>query len=188
MNQHWTERDTRNFLSRLTFNFVAQLDSKMKSSSMTQAELATKLGVTEGRVSQVLNNESNPTLETIVKYARAMGLKASIVAYEDDDPENYKGLVNAEVFLTCWERQGKPMNFFDLNKKTETSEAVEKEPPIRYVSTNSSPPLLIFGAGSVPNQMEPITMEKMINLNRKLQFSDLKRINIWKNKKDWSWV
>ncbi len=136
MNQHWTERDIRNLLSRLTFNFVAQLDKKMKSSSMTQAELAIKLGVTEGRVSQVLNNESNPTLETIVKYARAMGLKASIVAYEDNDHDNYKGLVNAEVFLTCWERQGKPMNFFDLNM---TEEVSATPPPIRFAATDSSP-------------------------------------------------
>lgn len=166
MNQHWTERDIRNFLSRLTFNFVAQLDKKMKSSSMTQAELAIKLGVTEGRVSQVLNNESNPTLETIVKYARAMGLKASIVAYEDNDPDNYKGLVNAEVFLTCWERQGKPMNFFDLYKKSEVS---EKTPPIRFASTNSSPLPLGYVGFPIPHQMEKITLEKITSLNRKLQ-------------------
>jgi transcriptional regulator with XRE-family HTH domain len=144
MNQHWTERDIRNLLSRLTFNFVAQLDKKMKSSSMTQAELATKLGVTEGRVSQVLNNESNPTLETIVKYARAIGLKASLVAYEDGDPNNYKGLVNAEVFLTCWERQGKPMNFFDLNK---TEEVSAKNHPIRFASTDTSTVGLPRGVG-----------------------------------------
>jgi transcriptional regulator with XRE-family HTH domain len=169
MNQHWTERDFRNLLSRLAFNFVAQLDKKMKSSSMTQAELAAKLGVTEGRVSQVLNNESNPTLETIVKYARAMGLKPSIIAYEDDDPNNYKGLVNAEVFLTCWERQGKPMDFFDLNQ---TQEISSKLPLIRFASTGiSSSELQREVSGKVLNFPNKIGNRQMINANNNMQLA-----------------
>ena len=44
----------------------------------------------------------------------ALGMKASIVAYEDGDPENKRGPINSTVFQICWERCGKPRDLWDL--------------------------------------------------------------------------
>ena len=118
MSKNWTEENINNFLSRIRFDFITQLERKMESIPLTQVELAKKLGVTEGSVSQILNNPSNLTLKTIVNYARTLGLKVSIVAYDDNDPDNNRGLINSEIFNICWERQGMPVDFFDLEEKT----------------------------------------------------------------------
>ena len=117
MNRHWTETSPDNFLSRITFDFIAQLEQKMESLPLTQSELAKKLDVTEGYVSQILNNPSNLSLRTIIKYARALGLKVAVVAYDDNDPDNTRGLVNSEIFSICWEKQGKPVDFFSLSEQ-----------------------------------------------------------------------
>jgi transcriptional regulator with XRE-family HTH domain len=123
MKTHWTERSTENFLSRITFDFIAQLEEKMESIPLTQSELAEKLNVTEGRVSQILNNRSNLTLKNIIKYARALGMKVAVVAYEDGDPDNTRGLVNSEIFSICWEKQGKPADYFSLEEPAQRNDA-----------------------------------------------------------------
>jgi transcriptional regulator with XRE-family HTH domain len=123
MSKNWTEKNTESFLSRITFDFIAQLEQKMESLPLTQAELAKKLGVTDGFVSQILNNPSNLSLKTIIKYARALGLKVAVVAYDDDDPDNTRGLVNSEIFSICWEKQGKPVDYFSLEEPTQQNNA-----------------------------------------------------------------
>jgi hypothetical protein len=72
------------------------------------------LKVSEGRVSQVLNNPGNLTLRKIVEYVRALGRKVAIVEYDDGDHENLKGPVNSEIFATCWYTAGAPDDFFAL--------------------------------------------------------------------------
>jgi ribosome-binding protein aMBF1 (putative translation factor) len=57
-SSHWTEKSADDFLYRIATDYVGQLDQAMEASHMTQADLARKLGVTEGRVSQVLNNRA----------------------------------------------------------------------------------------------------------------------------------
>ena len=135
---NWTERSAENFLSRITFDFITQLEKKMESLPLTQLELAEKLKVSEGRVSQILNNPSNLTLKSIIKYARALGMKVAVVAYEDNDPDNERGLVNSEIFSICWEKQGAPADFFSLeetfqqyeteNSNVRTSDKFASEP------------------------------------------------------------
>lgn len=135
MNKHWTESNPNNFLSRITFDFIAQLEQKMESLPLTQSELAKKLDVTEGYVSQILNNPSNLSLRTIIKYARALGLKVAVVAYDDNDPDNTRGLVNSEIFSICWEKQGKPVDFFSLSeqKKVEQELSPNTQQTTRFV-------------------------------------------------------
>ena len=113
--KHWTERSTEDFLYKIGWDFIAQIEKLIDSGGTTQDALAKKLGVSKGRVSQVLRNPGNVTLKNIVRYARALGRKVSIIAYDDGDPDNHNGPVNAEIFLSCWEAAGKPADFFSLS-------------------------------------------------------------------------
>jgi transcriptional regulator with XRE-family HTH domain len=112
---HWTAENTESFVHKLAFDFITQLEKRMANLALNQTELARKLGVSEGAVSHVLNNPQNLTLKTIARYSSALGIKSAIVAYDDDDPENKKGLVGSEVFSECWERLGKPRDYWSLN-------------------------------------------------------------------------
>jgi plasmid maintenance system antidote protein VapI len=54
------------------FDFVTYVSSRLESGGVTQADLALRLGVTEGRVSQMLNAPGNLTLKQIVRLAWAL--------------------------------------------------------------------------------------------------------------------
>lgn len=116
MEAHWTERSIEDYRFRIVADFISQIEEKMNSETTSQDELATILGVTKGRVSQMLNNPGNITFNNIVKLSRALKMKVSLVAYEDDDPRNTKGPINSDIFKICWERQGKPNNFWSLKE------------------------------------------------------------------------
>jgi hypothetical protein len=116
--KHWTANNTSAFVHRIASDFVAQLENKLQKNGSNHAVLASRLGVTPGRVSQVLNSPGNLTLKNIVQYVRVLGLKVAIVAYDDGDPENRNGPVNPEIFATCWKNAGSPANFFELSQCT----------------------------------------------------------------------
>jgi transcriptional regulator with XRE-family HTH domain len=118
---HWTEKSTEDFLYRIAADFVRQIEKAMEAAGINQAELAKRLGVTEGRVSQVLNNPGNLTLKKIVEYVRALGHKVSIVEYNDGDASNVNGPVNAEIFAACWNAAGMPSDFVALESATTTA-------------------------------------------------------------------
>jgi transcriptional regulator with XRE-family HTH domain len=118
MSQHWTERSIQDFVHRISFDFVAQVEKALESNDNSQAKLAKNLGVTEGRVSQVLNNPGNLGLKNIVKYARAIGRKVAIVLYDDGDATNNNGPVSSDIFSTCWEQAGRPSDLFSLHSET----------------------------------------------------------------------
>lgn len=112
--RHWTENSVKDFLYRIAADFVSQLEERMQTIPLTKAGLADKLQVTKGRVSQILNNPGNLTLEKVIQYARAVGMKVAIVAYDDNDPDNERGPINSDIFRICWERQNKPTEFWAL--------------------------------------------------------------------------
>src|ERR1019366_5952933 len=114
MKPHWTESSTADFVYRISSDFIMQLEKRLELQPMSQRELAEKLNVTIGRVSQVFNNPGNLTLRNFVQYSRALGMKVAVVAYDDDDPHNEGGPVNSNIFTKCWERAGRPHDFFDL--------------------------------------------------------------------------
>jgi transcriptional regulator with XRE-family HTH domain len=117
LNRHWTERSLDDFLYRVGEDFVRQLESAMQNDpDATRASLAKKLGVSKGRISQVLNNPGNLTLRKMIEYARAVGQKISVLAYSDGDSDNVRGPVSAEIFTGCWELAGKPTDFLSLNE------------------------------------------------------------------------
>jgi transcriptional regulator with XRE-family HTH domain len=84
--------------------------------SVSQVDLANKLDVSAGRVSQVLNNPGNLSLKTVVQFARALGAKVSILGYCDDDPLNIKGPISTEVFTECWDKCGRPHDYFAVSQ------------------------------------------------------------------------
>lgn len=113
---HWTAESNDAFLHKISFDFIAQLEKKMDALPLSQAALAKKLGVSEGAVSRILNNPQNLTLKTIVAYGRALGVKVSVLAYDDGDPHNERGPIDSEIFSACWKNSGSPRNFWDLKE------------------------------------------------------------------------
>ncbi len=113
--KHWTEDSADDFVHSVVGDFVRFLEKRM-GDSISQGELARRLNVSEGRVSQVLNNPGNLSLKTMVQYSRAIGVKIAIVGYDDRDAGNNQGPVAAEIFTACWERLGSPRDFFDCEK------------------------------------------------------------------------
>jgi transcriptional regulator with XRE-family HTH domain len=127
MALHWTERSVDDYLYRIASDFVLQLEKKMEAEPYSQTKLASKLGVSKGRVSQILNNPGNLTLKMIIKCARALNMKIAIVAYDDNDKLNEKGPINSQVFITCWERAGKPADFVALERPSHSALSAGKE-------------------------------------------------------------
>lgn len=113
---HWTHSSVENFVYEISSTFVAQLETKMEEQEISRSDLAKRLGKTTGRVSQVFNDPGNLGLKLIVEYASELGLKVSLIAYDDNDPNNEKGPINPEVFVKSWEKQGCPSNVFEVEE------------------------------------------------------------------------
>ncbi len=144
MKTHWTERSIKDYLFRIAADFISQFEEKMESKKISQDQLAKRLRVTKGRVSQILNHPGNITLSNIIKISRTLGMKVSIVAYEDDDAENKKGPINSEVFKICWERFGKPRDFWAFQEASEYKMTAAN-------ATSCAPPVVT--AGRTPDVM-----------------------------------
>jgi len=136
---HWTERSLEDFLYRIAADFVAQLETKIQAESLNKADLAQMLGISKGRVSQILNNPGNLSLKTIIKFARALGMKIAIVAYDDKDYKNRRGPINSEIFRICWENSGKPTDFWSLKEANCTAITTDKsseQPELQIMRTS----------------------------------------------------
>lgn len=116
MKIHWTSRSNKDFVFRIVADFIIQIEKKMDKENISQGKLAKQLKITKGRVSQVLNNPGNVSLLTVIRFARTLGMKVSVVAYEDNDPKNERGPISAEIFQACWEKCEKPQDFWALEK------------------------------------------------------------------------
>ena len=117
MKEHWTQRSIKDYIFKIGADFIAQLEEKIEMKGISQDVLANTLKVTKSRVSQVLNKPGNITLQNVIQYAGAIGMKVSIVAYDDDDPKNTKGPINSDVFKICWEKFGKPTDFWAFQER-----------------------------------------------------------------------
>lgn len=113
----WTERSVKDFIFSIGSDFMNRVQEKMESDGITQAQLARKLGVTPGRVSQFINNPGNLTLQHVVRCARCLGLKVSLLAYDDRDPDNEDGPISGDIFLDCWEKSGSPRDMWAASAK-----------------------------------------------------------------------
>lgn len=136
-NNHtdWTTGSTKNFIYRISSDFVEQLRDRMESKGWSQKRLAKALQISSGRVSQVFNNPGNLTLETMVEWAQVLGLKFSCLAYDDDDPQNKKGLINSNVFRICWEQANKPRDMWDIRELQQAKETAKTIIQYVYIDT-----------------------------------------------------
>jgi hypothetical protein len=98
---HWTERSTEDYLYSIVADFALQIE-----------ELCEEDNLEEG----FMEEPETITLEKIIKLARSKKMKVALVAYDDNDPDNERGPVNADIFRICWEKCGKPTTFFDLEE------------------------------------------------------------------------
>lgn len=113
-NYHWTEQSVDDFRFNVAFDYVAQVEQVMQENELRQVDLAGRLGVTKGRISQFFNNPGNFSLKSMVQWARALGQKVAVVLYDDADSGNRHGPIDAEVFRMCWEKMGKPKDVEDV--------------------------------------------------------------------------
>lgn len=106
---HWTQGGVGDFVYSISLDFFTQLEDRIQGSKLQQKELAERLEVTPSAVSQMLSSPpGKPELETLVKYALAVGSKVSVVLYDDDDPNNERGPVYSGIFEKSWEALNKP--------------------------------------------------------------------------------
>lgn len=66
--------------ARLMLRAATLLEQARDASGLTQKQLADSLGVSEGRISQVLSGDGNIRLSTFARYLRAMGYVPQIDA------------------------------------------------------------------------------------------------------------
>ena len=79
--KHWTESNTEDFQFSIAFNFVEQIMDTLRARDINQSEFADTLGLSKGRVSQIINNPGNLTLQSIVRWSRALGQKVGVVLF-----------------------------------------------------------------------------------------------------------
>lgn len=114
---HWTQDSVSDFVYSISLDFFTQLEDRIQESGMQRKEVADKLSVTPSAVSQMLNSPpEKPELETLVKYARGLGLKVSVVLYNDDDPNNERGPVYSGIFEKSWEALKHPRDLEAVNE------------------------------------------------------------------------
>jgi hypothetical protein len=112
---HWTADSPLRMVRAISSDFVAQLETVMEQSGCSHGDMAKRLGVTMGRVSQMMNSPGNFTLKNGVLYGGAVGMNVVVVAY----PANCTSSpISGDVFRACWEIAGRPKNMFDIQEST----------------------------------------------------------------------
>lgn len=119
---HWTGRSPQDFLYSIASNFIEDLGARMEKIGMSKSQLAEGAKVHKSLVSRLFKNPGNLTLETMVKFARCVGMKVSVVAYEDIyDPDNNRGPIDSTVFRWCWEHANRPADMWDVEAIKEST-------------------------------------------------------------------
>lgn len=95
---------------------VALINEAIVASGLLQSQLARELGITEGRVSQVVNGDGNVRVSTLARFLRASGFELNISASpvneaaspsEGDDVDAIHGPVYvAHKIVTCANEDG----------------------------------------------------------------------------------
>jgi hypothetical protein len=141
---HWTQESAKDLAYHLSLDFFTQLQDRFEESELMQKEFAQKVQRSPGRVSQIFNSPPpNPKVDSVVRYAQALGLKVSIVAYDDEDGPNDKGPIFSGVFAKCWEVMGKPRDlslFAPVAFSNQMSESSDDVVLTNQITTSRKPP------------------------------------------------
>jgi len=115
---HWTAGNPLRLVRSISSDFIGQLQMRMEEvAGFTHAELARRLRVTLGRVSQMMNTPGNFTLKNAVVYANACDMNVAVVAYPKNSVQT-NAPISGDVFRVCWEIAGCPTNMFEVRENT----------------------------------------------------------------------
>ena len=78
-SQKATEAQVDDELSRLITQVTNEINWHMREHNLTRADLASRMGVSPGRVSQVLSGGENLTLRTLASLATALGTQFDLM-------------------------------------------------------------------------------------------------------------
>lgn len=109
--KHWAHEDIAAYQDFVSMNFADQISDQMERKGISQASMAKALGVTEGRVSQILGGNPNLTLKTMIRMVQAIGLDMCVVAYEQDKSGETKIPLYGQTFKACWDVLGQPTSW-----------------------------------------------------------------------------
>lgn len=139
--KHWTQESAKDFAYHLSLDFFTQLQDRFEQSELLRKEFAEKVGLSAGRISQIFNSPpENPKIDSLVRYALALGLKVSIVAYDDNDPTNDKGPVFSGVIAKCWEQMGRPRDLSAFTPDTQLMNGLEGEWSFNLLASGEKKP------------------------------------------------
>jgi DNA-binding CsgD family transcriptional regulator/transcriptional regulator with XRE-family HTH domain len=84
-------------VARLPHVFYEAIADRMKATEVSQAELARRMGVTEGRVSQILSGDQSLTLRTLAKVSAALdaSFEVRLVRHDEQSHQPAIGLEQA---------------------------------------------------------------------------------------------
>jgi transcriptional regulator with XRE-family HTH domain len=122
-------KDPQFRLSVLIERFIADLHIEMKLKNVNQKQLAERLGLSEVAVSKFLNFDSNknPKLETLLKYAEALGVTVHLRAGDLENKKQFN-LWNGEIHF-------RKNNYTDIARKKEETITTSNE--MKKVSSDS---------------------------------------------------
>ncbi|MEU1393565.1 MULTISPECIES: helix-turn-helix transcriptional regulator [unclassified Nonomuraea] len=78
-------RNTRDEVGGLAQQVVDEITWYMREHKITRADLATSLGVSPGRVSQILSGDENLTLRTLGSVVDALGARLELTLGDAED-------------------------------------------------------------------------------------------------------
>lgn len=84
MNRPDYKKENRGWI-RKSINIAIKVLDVLDEKSMSQSQLAEKLGVSRQQVSKILKGQENLTIETIDKLEHALGIKLGQALDEDSD-------------------------------------------------------------------------------------------------------
>lgn len=102
--KHWTSKSIEDYIFRI------------KADAITQIEDITSTNI---------EYPEKYSLEDIIKLTIQNKLKISLVVYDDNDSENKRGPIISDIFRICWEKCGKPKDFWKLNKKEKSYKQIK---------------------------------------------------------------
>ena len=126
-NAHWTDKSPKYFRLNIARNFVTRIEAKLEEMERSYSEFASMLGVSKGRVSRVFNNPGNLTLDTMIRWCRALDMKPAIVVYEDSAIPGRAAPIHPDVFVKCWEEMQYPTDMWAFYTPVEQDEFTEEE-------------------------------------------------------------